>query len=328
VSEPGQRSLADTPAGLAADPTIAPLLARCTFPPAATDLVCAVSGGPDSLALLVLAVAAGCVVTAVHVDHGLRPGSAAEATVVADAARRFGASFRSERVVLGDGPNLEARARQARRIVIGADAATGHTTDDQAETVLANLMRGAGVHGLAAMRAGTTHPMLGLRRTETASVCDRVGLDPVRDPSNHDPRFVRNRVRHELLPLLASIAGRDLVPVLGRQARLLAGDADLLDAIGALIDPCDAAALATAPPAAARRSIRAWLTGSGIYPPSGDAVERVLEVARLERRATEVGEGRRVARSGGRLRIEEPDAVPEPGGDHARVQSRRAQRDP
>ncbi len=119
--------------------------------------MCGVSGGADSLALLVLAVAAGCAVTAVHVDHGLRPGSAAEAEVVAGAARRFGASFRSERVDLGDGPNLEARARRARREALGPGAATGHTMDDQAETVLANLLRGSGVHGLAG-HAGRAPP--------------------------------------------------------------------------------------------------------------------------------------------------------------------------
>ena len=71
------------------------LLGRCTFPPPGTPIVCAVSGGADSLSLLVLACAAGMVVTAVHVDHGLRPGSAAEADIVAAAAGRFGAAFRA-----------------------------------------------------------------------------------------------------------------------------------------------------------------------------------------------------------------------------------------
>ena len=264
---------------MGASPTVG-LLRRCTFPPPGTDLVCGVSGGADSLALVALAVAAGCRVTAIHVDHGLRPGSAAEADVVADAARRFGASFRSVQVVVGAGPNLEARARRARREVLGPDAATGHTADDQAETVLINLLRGAGVHGLAGMRAGPGHPLLALRRSETVALCELLGLAPVHDPSNVDRRFVRNRVRHELLPLCSEIAGRDLVPVLARQAGVLATDGDLLDAVASLVDPEDAAALAGAPAAVARRSVRDWLTGQGTYPPPLDAVDRVLEVAR------------------------------------------------
>jgi tRNA(Ile)-lysidine synthase len=282
---------------------VAELLGRCTFPPPGGPLVCAVSGGPDSLALLALATAAGCRVTAVHVDHGLRPGSAAESDVVAAAAARFGAGFRAERVTVPDGPNLEARARAARRRVLGDAAATGHTADDQAETVLVNLLRGAGVDGLAGMRAGPTHPLLALRRSETVALCAHLGLEPVRDPSNDDPRFVRNRVRSELLPLCADIAGRDVVPVLARQARLLAGDAELLGTLGALLDPTDASALAAAPAAQARRAVRGWLAGSGPHPPPADAVDRVMEVARLERRATEVPGGVRVARSGGRLRM-------------------------
>jgi len=289
------------PEGVPADDlVVGGLLARCTFPPSGTPLACGVSGGADSLALLVLATSAGCAVTAVHVDHGLRPGSSDEAGVVAAAAARFGAAFRAVRVDVADGPNLEARAREARHLALGAGAATGHTADDQAETVLVNLLRGAGAHGLAGMRSGPTHPLLGLRRTETVGLCTHLGLEPVHDPTNGDPRFVRNRVRAELLPLCSDIAGRDVVPVLARQAVLLAGDADLLDTLGGLLDPTDAGALASAPPAQARRAVRGWLA-SGSYPPSADAVERVLEVARLERRATEIPGGVRVARSHGRL---------------------------
>lgn len=283
---------------------LARLLERCTFPDPGSPLVCGVSGGADSLSLLVLAVAAGCEVTAVHVDHGLRSGSTAEADVVADAAGRLGASFRSERVAVAPGPNLEARARAARREALGPEAATGHTADDQAETVLANLLRGTGVHGLAAMRRGPRHPILSLRRTETEALCDQIGLVPIEDPSNDDRRFVRNRVRHELLPLCSEIAGRDVVPILARQAEVLAGDADILDAVACLVDPNAAAALAAAPVPVGRRSVREWLTGEGPYPPPLDAVDRVLEVARKNRRAAEVPGGRAVRRSGGRLWIQ------------------------
>ncbi|HTZ09062.1 MAG TPA: ATP-binding protein, partial [Acidimicrobiales bacterium] len=107
------------------------LLGRCTFPRPGTPCTCAVSGGADSLALLVLAVAAGCRVTAVHVDHGLRPGSASEAGVVGEAAAALGAGFRSVRVEVAPGPNLEARARAARLEALPPGAATGHTMDDQ-----------------------------------------------------------------------------------------------------------------------------------------------------------------------------------------------------
>ena len=288
------------------DPLIADLVGRCVFPAAGTPLVCAVSGGADSLALLVLATAAGCEVTAVHVDHGLRPGSAAEADVVASAADRYGAAFRSERVVVADGSNLEARARAARFGVLGPDAASGHTADDQAETVLVNLLRGAGVDGLAAMRAGTRHPLLAIRRAETVALCRQQGLEPVCDPSNEDPRFLRNRIRAELVPLCSELAGRDIVPVLARQAGLLAGDAEVLATVAALVDATDAKAVAAAPEAVSRRTIREWLTGDSAYPPSLDAIDRVLEVARGVRRAAEVAGGARVARSGGRLSLTPP----------------------
>jgi tRNA(Ile)-lysidine synthase len=277
------------------------LLGRCTFPAAGTPVVCAVSGGADSLALLTLAAAAGLSVTAVHVDHGLRPGSAAEADVVADAARTLGTAFRAERVAVAPGPNLEARARAARRAVLGADAATGHTMDDQAETVLVNLLRGAGSDGLAAMAPGPRHPILGLRRSETHALCAAGGLLPAADPTNDDPRFVRNRVRHELLPLCAAIAGRDIVPVLARQAGVLAEESSLLDALARTLDPTDARSLASAPGALGRRAARRWLRAGGPYPPDLAAVDRVLAVARGEARATEVAPATRVRRSGGRL---------------------------
>ena len=286
------------------------LLARTRFPAPGTVATCAVSGGPDSFALLALARAADLVVTAVHVDHGLRPGSQREAQVVEAAALRFGAAFRSEHVEVPPGPNLEARAREARYAVLPKDVLTGHTADDQAETVLLNLLRGAGARGLGAMTP-VGHPLLGLRRTETRALCVELDLSPVDDPSNRDPAFRRNRVRAELLPLLADVAGRDIVPVLVRQAELLRDDADLLEELASMIDVTDARALAAAPPALARRAIRRWLRDGRPHPPAAATVDRVLAVARLERKACEVGEGRRVRRSGGRLHLERFDSQPE-----------------
>jgi len=281
------------------------LLARCTFPTPGTRLSCAVSGGPDSLALLVLAVAAGCEVTAIHVDHALRAGSADEAEVVGAAAERLGAAFRSETVDVGEGPNLEARARAARFAVLPDDVATGHTMDDQAETVLCNLLRGAGLDGLSGMAPGARHPILGLRRNETEALCAAMNLEPVRDPSNDDPRHLRNRVRHELLPLCEAIARRDPVPVLARQAELLRDESALLAALEREVvpDPTDARALSDAPLALARRAVRRWLTPTG-HPPSAADVSRVLDVASGHRVATEIAGGRRVRRSASRLAVE------------------------
>jgi len=240
-------------------------------------------------------------VTAVHVDHGLRKGSAGEAELVASVAARVGARFRAERAPVESGPNLEERAREARYAVLPDDVLTGHTADDQAETVLLNLLRGAGVNGLAGMGPGR-HPIIALRRHETRALCAAEGIEPFQDPSNQDPAFRRNRVRHELLPLLDELAERDVAALLARQADLLRDDADLLDELAAVLDPTDARALAAAPPALGRRAVRRWLTDG--KPPPAATVERVLAVARGEARATEVGGGRSVRRSSGRLHLD------------------------
>ncbi len=281
------------------------LLVRCSFPPRGTATTCAVSGGADSLALLALASRAVGTVTAVHVDHGLRTGSEVEADVVAAAAERFGARFRSERVCIPPGPNLEARARAARHAVLPADALTGHTADDQAETVLMNLLRGAGLDGLCGMGPGR-HPLLALRRADTRQLCEALELHPVDDPTNDDAVHLRNRVRHELLPFLDDLVARDVAGVLSRQAALLRDDAELLDALAAAIDPTDAKALALAPAPLARRAVRRLLAQD--HPPDGATVERVLAVSRGEVIACEVTGGRRVERHRGRISV-----APAPG---------------
>ena len=138
------------------------------------------------------------------------------------------------------GTNVEARARTARydaleraRADLRATAIlVGHTADDQAETVLLNLLRGSASAGLGAMSVRRDHvvrPMLAIRRRDTEALCADLALDPVRDPSNDDTTFRRNWVRHVVLPLLSEGSERDLVPVLARQAALLRDDAEFLD---------------------------------------------------------------------------------------------------
>ena len=293
-------------------------LRRCNFPPAPASVTCAVSGGPDSLALLVLATAAGLDVTAVHVDHGIRPGSAGEAAVVAAAAAAAGAGFARRAVRVAPGPNLEARARGARYGALPAGALLGHTADDRAETVLLNLLRGAGLPGVAAMPPEHRRPLLGLRRADTLEVCRLAGLTPVTDESNLDPALRRNRVRHDVLPLLEEVFERDVTPLLCRHADLAAEAAEALDAATADLDPTDGAALAAAPRALARWALRRWITetqdagaaGGERHPPDLAAVDRVLAVARGEARAADVGCGWRVLRSAGRLRLEPPATEP------------------
>ena len=285
------------------------LLERCTFGDLTRpDLVCGVSGGPDSAALLVLACryaqhnsAHGTAVTAVHVDHGLRSGGDAEASHVKALCDRLEVPLRVVRLQIAPGANLQARAREARHEALGPDALLGHTADDQAETVLLQLLRGGALDALAAMRANR-RPLLTLRRADTERVCELAGFAPLRDPSNADARFWRSRVRHEAIPLLCDIAGRDVVPLLARAAGTAGAEAELLDELAAGIDPTDAAELRAAPLALARRAVRAWLRTS--HPPDAATVERVLEVARHVHRATEVGGGRRVVRSADRLRLE------------------------
>jgi tRNA(Ile)-lysidine synthase len=262
--------------------------------------------------MLALAVAAGCGAHAVHVDHGLRSGSDREAKAVRAAARALGATFETISVTLAPGPDLEARARAARYEALPRGVMVGHTADDQAETLLLNLMRGAALDGLRGMRAseagrrGVTRPILRLRRAETAAFVAALGLETVTDTSNSDLRFRRNRVRHEVLPLLAEVAQRDPVPLLARTASLLGEDADLLALLASGLDATDTAALRAAPRPLAKRALRAWLRqgqGPEHHPPSAAELERTWTVVTGERTACELAGGRRVSRSAGRLRL-------------------------
>ena len=273
------------------------LLSRSAFP-AEGRLHCAVSGGADSLALLLLACRTERPVTAWHVNHGLRPESANEFELVRITAEQLGVQAESRTVHVPEGANLEARARVARFSALPDDVLTGHTADDQAETVLINLLRGSGTAGLAGMRR-ERHPLLALRRHETQALCNELGLTALVDPMNQDDRYQRVRVRNELVPLLRNISHRDVVDVIVRQADLLRDDDDLLEELAAMIDVTDAKALRDAPPALARRAVRQWLANP--LPPDASTVERVLAVARGDATACDVGAGRQVRRSRQRL---------------------------
>lgn len=277
------------------------LIAQCRFPAPGSRADLAVSGGADSLALLILARAHGLDAVAHHVNHGLRADSASDLAVVQAVADRLGVPVIAHTVRVEPGPNLESRARAARFAAMPEGVATGHTADDQAETLLINLLRGAGTAGLAGMRPGPRHPILALRRRDTEAVCADAGVTPVRDHTNASPDHVRNRLRHEVLPLLDDVAGRDVAALLSRTAELLRTDDDCLEELAAGVDPTDARALVAAHPAVAARAIRRLLADP--YPPDAATVERVMSVARGEATACEVGSNRQIRRSKQRLSV-------------------------
>jgi tRNA(Ile)-lysidine synthase len=279
-------------------------------------VVVACSGGPDSVALLALTADAGLGPIAVHVDHGLRPGSQREQDHVAAVAARLGARFDGRAVDVRPGSNLEERARDARYEALEVARAehdatavlVGHTADDQAETVLLNILRGAagaGLSGMPSHRGFLVRPLLGFRRGEMSVLCAALGLPVLHDPMNEDESFRRVAVRRHVLPVLSDVAGRDLVPVIARQADLLREESSFLDELARAAwpgpDGASARELAALSSVLARRAVRQWL---GPPPPSSAEVTRVLLVAAGRHRATELAGGRTVRRASGRLHLD------------------------
>ena len=228
----------------------------------------ALSGGADSLALAAclsfVAPEAGWMAGAVVVDHGLQPGSADVAARAAEQATALGLDAEVVAVEVGNDGGPEAAARDARYAVLRArpvDAVLlGHTLDDQAETVLLGLGRGSGPRSLAGMVAVDgliRRPFLGLRRADTERICTASDLPWWTDPHNADRGFRRNRLRHEVLPLLEDVLDGGVAEALARTADQLRADSVLLDDLAAEVaDPCDVPTLAALAPALRSRVLR------------------------------------------------------------------------
>ena len=273
-------------------------------------IVVALSGGADSLALAAAtafeARSRGMQVLTATVDHGLQDGSADAAASAAGKAEALGVRALTARVDVAGGPDgLEAAARDARyaalrEIAVRERAAAvllGHTLDDQAETVLLGLARGAGatsLQGMAARREdadGTIwlRPMLGVRRATTETFCAASDLEPWHDPHNRESRFARVRARETVLPVLERELGPGVAEALARTAEQLREDAEAFDemiheTIEDIVEHAEAgisvsvAALAANPAAVRNRIIR--LVAHSEF---GSSLTRTqtLEVARL-----------------------------------------------
>ena len=208
------------------------------------SLVVAASGGIDSTVLLDVLDGLGYRLYVAHLDHALRPNSAADSRFVADEAQRRGLPCSIERRDVGEyarteGLSLEEAGRRLRYAFLDQVAdrtgaqfiALGHHADDQAETVILRLLRGSGATGLGGMaiaREGRyLRPLLRVRRAEIEEYARQRSLCYREDPSNRDLRFLRNRVRGELMPLLKSY-NPNIAEALNRTAALLKAEDDLL----------------------------------------------------------------------------------------------------
>ncbi|MEV4384977.1 tRNA lysidine(34) synthetase TilS [Micromonospora sp. NPDC049580] len=266
-----------------------------THLPSGGPVLVACSGGADSLALaaatVFVAPRLGRTAGLVTVDHGLQAGSAKRAEAVAGWAREAGfAPVVAVRVrVAGRPGGPEAAAREARYEALTEAARqheavavlTGHTRDDQAETVLLALARGAGPRGLAGMPsrrelAGVPllRPLLEIGREQTRAACAALGLSAWQDPHNTDPSYARSRVRADVLPALVRALGPGVVDNLARTARLVAADNAALDetaatALAAARHPAGGLAvpeLAGLTAAVRGRVLHAWARELGAVP--------------------------------------------------------------
>lgn len=285
------------------------------FHPPPGPLVVALSGGADSAVCAWAAAETTTQVRALHVHHRL-PASDRMAAAAEAVAARLGLPLEVLFVDLPPGASPEGRARSARyQRLLAALASdewllTGHTADDQAETVLAHLLRGSGLDGLAgipARRAPVARPLLAVSRAHTRELATLLGLPWEDDPANAEPHPLRNRIRSQLIPLLEEGFNPALRSTLARVAAVAADEAAHLEkaAAGLRIEVGEgrarlvAAELVTAPAAVAARGVRRALRVlRGPYGGSRREVEAVLKVARGEVAAARLGGDLAVDRQG------------------------------
>ena len=296
-----------------------------------TRLVAMLSGGRDSVCLLDLAVSllGAEAVTAVHVNYGLRPGGSDEDEAhCVSLCDRLGVALEVERPRRPEGPgNLQAWARDARYAMAtrladrlgGAEIATGHTADDQVETILYRLASSPSRRALLGMRprdGSLVRPLLGFTREQTTVYCEDRGLAWRDDPSNEKPAYARNRVRGGLIPALAEVhpaAARNVL----RTAELLRDEAELLDSlVDAELDgsrgdaPRGAISLARLNELhpALRRLVVQRLADSAAGRPVAGAARHAEEVAALSRGGSmlDLGSGVRAVLERGIVRAEQP----------------------
>ena len=295
----------------------------------------ALSGGLDSMVLLDAAAAFAprhpLALSAIHIHHGLSPNADrwAEFCAAQCAARRIPFALHRVELARTRGRSLEALARGARYERLLAEdvdvIALAHHADDQAETLLLQLLRGAGPHGLAAMpacRAGRPallRPLLGLPRATLAACAAARRLAWIEDESNEDCRYARNAIRRDVAPALAAhFAGYPAT--LGRAARHQADAAQLLDELAEMdaagaadADGLECERLAMLPPARARNLLRWFLRAQGLRPPTeanlAEMLRQLLGAAADARTRIEL-DGMEIGRHRGRVVAHAP-ATPE-----------------
>lgn len=293
-------------------------------------LVVALSGGADSAVCAWAAAATGRPVRAIHVHHGF-PASPHLEKAARAVAEELGIPLTVEQVTVPVGASPEGQARTVRYRVLESTPGTheslltGHTADDQAETVLGNLLRGSGAEGLAGIprrRGRIVRPLLDVYRAETRELATLLGLPWVDDPANVDPAFRRTALRREIIPQLEATINPALRRSLVRTAAILAQEHAELDSAARVVVVEETATgvrvpaplLVVLPPAVAARAVRRALRlVLGAYAGSAAEAARVVAVAGGGP-AAELSGGVRVERRGVWLTLDraEQQAPPAP----------------